>query len=215
MSELVNRDIKAVVFDFDDTLVGTYKPIWNLHRRVAKTEYGIDLDDERLLKYWGQPIHTLTTHYYDTSDTETALEHLKNHAQHFPKETFAGTEPTLRSLKLANKVIGIVTASYDWILRADMEFANIPTELIDYTQTAEDTPVHKPDPRVFDPMLAWMNQKDININEILYVGDGLHDMNAARDAGMHFVGVTTGLTTAAEFKAQGAASISNLSELTT
>ena len=86
-------------------------------------------------------------------------------------------------------------------------------EIIDYTQTADDTLFHKPDPRVFEPAIKWLSQHKIKLNQVLYIGDGLQDMKAALGAGFSFLGVETGLITAKEFRQQKAKSITNLAKL--
>ncbi|WP_414479912.1 HAD family hydrolase, partial [Pseudomonas aeruginosa] len=78
---------------------------------------------------------------------------------------------------------------------------------MDYTQTADDTPFHKPDPRVFEPALTWLETQDVRPEEVYYIGDGLHDMKAALGAGFNFLGVETGLVTAEQFAEHNVISI--------
>lgn len=209
----IPKGIKVVAFDFDDTLVGTHEPIWNLHRHIAKKFYGVQLTDETLKKYWGQPVHTLVHHYYQTDDIDTAIEHLRASSVDFSKRTFRETVPALEKLKAAGYDTALVSASYDWIVRDDMLHAGIPSDLLDYIQTAEFTTVHKPDPLVFEPMLQWTSSNSVLPNEILYIGDGLQDMLAAQGAHLQFLAVTTGLVSAEEFAKQGAKTIKSLAEL--
>lgn len=49
--------------------------------------------------------------------------------------------------------------------------------------------------------------------EVLYVGDGLHDMRGALGAGFNFLGVETGLVTAKQFQMAGALSIPGIEHL--
>jgi HAD superfamily hydrolase (TIGR01549 family) len=209
----VTDDIKAVFFDFDDTLVGTRLPIWDMHRHIAKTYYDIDLSDEKLLEHWGQPIDVLAQHYYQTDDIRKGTNYIMLENANFPKTQFKYTVPILKKLRQAGKKIGIVTASHLDILKLDFINTDFDGKLVDYIQTADDTVVHKPNPAVFDPMIAWSKAHGIKPREILYIGDGLHDMLAAKGAGLHFIGVTTGLTTAADFEANGIESIADLSLL--
>lgn len=213
MSKAVDEHIKAVVFDFDDTLVGTHIPVWKLHRHIAKTHYGVELDDDMIREHWGQPLATLARHYYGTDDVDVAVERIVSETSNFPKEVFPQANLALKRLKENGKLIGIVSASHLSIVRQDMRAAGLDEGSVDYLQTAEDTPVHKPDPAVFDPMFAWAKERGVLPGEILYVGDGLQDMTAAAKAGLHFLGVTTGLVAGEEFAMHGAESIGDLSEL--
>ena len=67
--------------------------------------------------------------------------------------------------------------------------------------------LHKHDPRVFEPALSWLKERSIQPEEVLYVGDSLNDAAAALGAGFSFLGVETGLFTAAQFRKLGHRSI--------
>lgn len=211
MSELIPDSIKLVVFDFDDTLVGTYEPIWRMHRHVAKKYYDIDLSDETILAHWGQPIDVLIRHYYQTDDSATGFKYILAEYSNFPKIKFEHTLPVLKILRESGKKIGIVTASHLSLIEPDFDIIGLTNDMVDYIQTADDTSVHKPDPAVFGPLLKWAKEQRIDKDEILYVGDALHDMRAAIDAGLNFLGVETGLVTAIEFNSYGANNAADLS----
>jgi phosphoglycolate phosphatase-like HAD superfamily hydrolase len=81
--------------------------------------------------------------------------------------------------------------------------AGFPLERLHTLQTSSDTLVHKPDPKVFEPILHALARDGIT-TDILYVGDALMDYYAARDAGLSFIGVTTGSTDERQFRDAGA-----------
>jgi beta-phosphoglucomutase-like phosphatase (HAD superfamily) len=158
MSNLVPDTIKAVVFDFDDTLVGTHIQIWNMHRHIAKKYYDIDLDDETILKHWGQPINVLARHFYQTDDPDQGVAYILAENSNFSKETFKHTISLLKKLRDMGKKTGIVTASHLSLIDTDFMTAGLSKDIVDYIQTADDTDVHKPDPAVFDPLLEWASK---------------------------------------------------------
>lgn len=205
--------IKAVVFDFDDTLIGTHVAIWDLHRHIARSHYNIELDDASIKTHWGRPLPELAKHYYQTDAVEEAITRMMQYQPDFPKTKFEHAEPLIRNLKLSGKIIGIVSATTRPILDKDVELVGLPLDEFDYIQTAEDTEYHKPDPRVFDPLLASVAHIAVYPQNVLYVGDGIQDMYAANAAGLKFMGVTTGIVTADEFAEHGAQSIDDLSQL--
>jgi len=215
MSEYIGEDIKAVLFDFDDTLVGTIKPIWAQHKHVARKFYNIELTDEQLAEHWGKPVPVLARALYETDDAERALANIYSCQWDFPKELYEATIPTLYHLRLTGSLmlLGVVSATTRFIFEHDITLLGIPRDLLNYTQTGDDTPHHKPDPKVFDPTLAWLESVHIRPDEVTYVGDGLLDMNAAVGAGFNFVGVETGLTTAKQFTAAGAVSVPGIASL--
>ncbi|HSD56518.1 MAG TPA: HAD hydrolase-like protein [Candidatus Saccharimonadales bacterium] len=212
-SNHIPEDIKAVFLDHDDTLVGTIEAKWAHHKHVAKKFYGRELTDDDIRPHWGKPLGELVCLLYGTDDGTQAMAHNTATHEAYPKVLFPGTIPTLRRIRAAGLVTGIVTATSSFSFEHDLELHGIPRELVDYTQTEEDTLFHKPDPRVFDPALAWLEGQSISPSEVLYIGDGLHDMKAATGAGFNFLGVETGLVTADNFRQNNIKSIPNIAAL--
>jgi phosphoglycolate phosphatase len=213
MAERAEGDIQAVFFDHDDTLVGTIEAKWAHHKHVARTWYGKELQDDEIREHWGKPFSQLVGLLYGGENPEQAMANNLSCEDDFPKLLFPDTIPTLRRLHAGGKFIGIITATSRYSFEHDLELHGFPRELIDYTQTEDDTAFHKPDPRVFEPAISWLAQRNIEPKQVLYVADGLHDMKAALGAGFNFMGVPTGLVTAAQFQESGAAVITGLSEL--
>jgi phosphoglycolate phosphatase-like HAD superfamily hydrolase len=213
MSERISENIKAVFFDHDDTLVDTIGSKWNQHKFIASKYYGKQLTEDDLREHWGKPLEDLFRLFYDTDDVDQAMEYTKAHHEEFPKPLFPESVPTLRKLHAAGKVVGIITATLRFSFEHDLDLHNFPRDIIDYTQTADDTQYHKPDPRVFDPAKQWLAERSIEPAETLYVGDGLKDMKAALGAGFDFLGVESGLVTAEEFQQHGAESLASIAEV--
>lgn len=213
MNKHIADHIKAVFFDHDDTLVGTIGSKWKQHKHVAKTYYQKDLTDTELKEHWGKPLRELVCLLYGTDDADEAMSHNLAHHEDFPKELFTATIDTLEQLHASGKRIGIITATSRFSFEHDLELHGVPQKLLDYTQTEDDTNYHKPDPRVFEPAVEWLKEQGIKPSEVVYIGDGLHDMRAALGAGFSFLGVETGLVTAEQFKAEGANSIPGIADL--
>lgn len=213
MKDYIADTIKAVLFDHDDTLVETRGPKWEHHRHVARTWYGRELSDEDLREHWGKPLSQMARLLYGTEDIETALARLREVHTDFPKILLAPSIDVLQAVHDSGRKTGIITATNRFNLDHDIASMNFPVEAIDYTQTEEDTPYHKPDSRVFDPAKTWLAEQGISPDETLYIGDGLHDMNAALGAGFHFLGTETGLVDASGFQRAGARSIAHLGML--
>lgn len=213
MSKLIGEHIKVVLLDHDDTLVGTIKAKWAQHKEVARTFYGKDLQDAELAEHWGKPLQELICLLYDTDDAEVAMTNNQSIHQAYPKELFEGTVPALKNLKGANLKLGIITATSRFSFENDLSLNPELKALLDYTQTADDTSFHKPDSRVFDPALEWLDVQQVRPQEVMYVGDGLHDMKAALGAGFSFLGVESGLVTHEQFAQAGATSVPGISHL--
>lgn len=213
MSGHIGNHIKAVLFDHDDTLVGTLEAKSLQHKYVAKTLYGKDLNDSEIREHWGKPLKTLMGLLYETEDIDKAMEYTLQIHQNFPKKLFDDTLKTLKQLRNAGKKIGVITATSRFSFEHDLDQIPGLKRLLDYSQAQEDTPYHKPDPRVFDPVIAWLKKYSIQPHEVIYVGDGLQDMKAALAAGFEFIGVGTGIVNPSEFENEGAKAVKTLGDL--
>jgi phosphoglycolate phosphatase-like HAD superfamily hydrolase len=213
MFERAILDIRATLFDLDDTLVKTAKVKWAHHKAVA-AHYGIELTDETLARYWGMPFDHMIGHLYNHVDTVDNMR-AANRAldPQFPKEIHDDTSEVLGKLALHGIVAGVVTSTNTEFALADLRRLQVPDEAFLFVQGAEATPYHKPDGRVFDPALARLAEVGIRRSEVLYVGDALMDHEAAVHAGIRFVGVATGFVSIEQFQAAGAPAIARLGQL--
>jgi len=213
MSELIDDEVKAVFFDWDDTLVGTIENKWRQHIHVAREFYGRDIDEKELREHWGKPLSELIKALYETEDVEEAIRRTHLVHQDFPKILFDHTLGVVERIRGSGRPVGLVTAHRREGLQYDFDQLGVPSALFDYIQTEDDTPYHKPDPRVFEPTLIWLARNAIAPGEAVYVGDSFTDRDAAVGAGMQFIGVETGLVTAETFQRSGAVAIRSLVEL--
>lgn len=213
MNTHITDSIKVVLFDHDDTLVGTIGTKWAEHKFIAKKYYQKNLTDDEIKLHWGKPLSEMICLLYGTDDVEQALAYNVTHHTEFEKELFTATIPTLEHLKASGLKLGIITATSRYSFEHDLDHHKVPRNLLDYTQTADDTSFHKPNPKVFEPAKQWLAAQNIEPNQVLYIGDGLHDMKAALGAGFNFLGVETGLVGAEEFKSANARSIKSIKDL--
>ncbi len=209
----MQNEIKAVIFDHDDTLVESRKPKWDQHKHVAKTHYNRELTDEFIGLHYGKPFAEFVKILYDTDDSDQAFEYIALYRKEFPKVIYPETLSTLRALKDMGMLTGVVTATTREGLTYDHKTMGITADLIDYTQTADESDFHKPDPRVFDSAKNWLSERGVKPQEVVYVGDALHDMRAAVDAGFNFVGVETGMVTGEVFLQNGVKSVAGVANI--
>lgn len=205
---------KAILFDFDETLVEAMGVKWKQHQETARKFYNHELTEETIRQYWGMPFEPMIELFYDKKDT---VENMKNNYHsldsEYPKYPFADTVPVLTHLHSFEYWTGIITSMTRDSVVKDMIETGMPYELFDLIQGSTDSPYHKPDPRVFDQALALLKEKHITPKETLYVGDDIRDMQAARGAGIQFIAIPNGLTSKETFIKNGARCISTLLEL--
>jgi HAD superfamily hydrolase (TIGR01549 family) len=208
-----DNSMKVVLFDHDDTLVSTIRAKWAQHKYVAKKFYGKELCDDEIRLHWGKPLTVLIKNLYETDNIDMAMSYNLATREKFPKSVFEDTLDTLATLQKLGLKLGLVTATTLSSLEHDLKTLKIPKDLFQYIQTEDDTVVHKPDPRVFDPMLRWLSAQNIQPSEVVYVGDAITDMKAALGAGFSFIGVCTGLISSEEFTRQNVQSVQRLGDL--
>ncbi len=195
--------IKAVLFDFDDTLVRTYKTAIRHFEHIAKT-MGIKIPDERdMRRQWGKSWGEFVQKLWPKTDPDvfarmfgSVLKRLDGFQQ------VDGVSGTLRKLS-DSYVLGIVSSRERISLPIMAEHANIDMGLFRHVVTWNDVEHYKPDPRVFDGIIGKLEGQGISRQEVVYIGDNLVDLNAARGAGLHFLAVTTGVTGREEFIKEG------------
>ncbi|MFI2609397.1 HAD family hydrolase [Kitasatospora sp. NPDC018619] len=199
------RGPRAVLFDLDDTLVVTAEVKWAHHKAVARRFYGIDLTDEELRLHWGKPFDLMIRALYRDSDTvERMREANLSLEEEFLKRPLPGAVEVVHELWNRGLDVGVVTSTNRLSALRDVERIGVPTDRLALLQGADDSPHHKPDPRVFDAALATLGARGIAARDVWYVGDALIDHAAATGAGLRFVGVATGFCRREDFVRAGA-----------
>lgn len=191
---MISEKHSVVAFDFDDTLVATIKNVWQQHKHVALTEFGVEISDDDMRRVWGRPFHEMVEDLYGHPFAKVE-PHLLREKPNFPKEIFPESKGLLSKLRAAGKIVALVTSTNTRSLAGDFIHNAIDSATFDHVFTIDDCEYHKPDKRVFDPLLANGYTPD----EIVYVGDAPTDFYAARDAGFDFIGVATGLLSVEDF----------------
>ncbi len=210
-----SKKYKAVIFDFDETLVESRLVKWAQHKFVAKKHFNIDLTDEKILKHWGKPIHILAAEIYEHSDSwDNIHKILRSTKKDFPKKLYKNTIDTVNKIHDMGLRMGILSAATKIDVEEDLVKLGFPIGKIDAVQGAEGSEFHKPDPKVFLPILADFEKAGIKKEEIVYVGDSVDDYHAATGAGLGFIAITNGLYNEEEFKKLGASVIiSNIKDV--
>jgi len=150
--------------------------------------------------------------FNNVESVDEIIKKYKSIVQQFKNEAYPDTLPTLEKLFPLYKVCILSSAAQSLVLY-DMETARFPLKQFTYIQSVEDTNVHKPDPKVFDPTIHVLRNHAISTREILYVGDMISDFNAATGAGLHFRGLANRTISLNEFEKVGAKTIISIREL--
>lgn len=205
--------IKGIIFDYDDTLIMTSEAKFAAHKFTAKKFYNIDLTDTDIKKVWGIPFTQFIKKLYrEVESVEKILEKYYTVGEQFPIRAYKDSKKTIKQLK-KHFHLGIVTAANSKLVKESMKTSDLDETDFLYIQTEEDTTIHKPDPKVYDPILRKFKQDNIEKHELICVGDHLFDYHAAKGAGIDFYGIADRTTSKKEFDKLGVKTIRVISDL--
>jgi phosphoglycolate phosphatase len=210
-----SQHVRAIVFDYDDTLVQTKRTKYQAIQALGERYYSLAITPAMIDAHWGSPHTEFYAQLFKGVETNltTLLDRRYLLSTEFPNLAYEDAKPVLEYL-IRKYPVGIVTASGREMLESELPYLDLPTQQLVFVQTSEDTPYYKPDPRVFDLTKAQLHSLGVGPTEILYVGDSLKDLHAARGAQFQFVGIAHNTTSPSEFEAEGANWVTTLNALT-
>ena len=168
-------DYRLYLFDFDYTLVNSEPAIVKcFHITLQKLGYP-DVPDERIKKTIGLPMVEAVKRIVGTADdaeAERFVDAYRPEADRYmtPGTTFfPGAVETLRAIKATGAKVGIISNKTHRRIQEKFDVDHVP-ELIDLAK-----------------------------DDVLYTGDSYIDAETARNAGVDFLAITTGTTSAETF----------------
>lgn len=197
----MDREVRAVIFDFDYTLVDSSRGVVacvshalaGLGLLPATPEAicrTIGLSLEETLVALGGEVERPRAAEFTRLFVERANEVMVPLTRLFP-----GVPGLLTALRAAGLRLGIVSNKFRYriedTLRRDGLFG-----VVDTIVGSEDIATQKPDP---EGLLLAARRVGAELAEVLYAGDSVIDAEAARRAGIAFVGVLSGTTPAEAF----------------
>lgn len=187
------QSMRAMLFDFDGTIVDTYDLILASFHHAVQDVLGKDYPDEVLMRKVGQP---LATQMWDFTDDESVHDELcRSYRAHNALvhddmiALFPGVEETLSKLDERGIACGIVTSK-----RHEAAVAGLRRIGLDGAFSiligSDDHPEHKPDP---GPVAFAARSLGFDPGQCAYVGDSPFDMQAGLGAGCYTVAVSWGM----------------------
>ena len=188
------KNYDAYIFDFDYTLADATEPVVQSFLYALEKMNLKKSSRQDIINTIGIPIgesYTILT----GDDSEEGIALFKKYQKEksdeitVPNTVFIGdAKEVLQTLKNRGKKIGIVSSR--WGQRINDIFENLNSrELIDFIIGTEHVENYKPNPEGLFKMIDMMEAKNP-----LYIGDSYIDAEAAQNAKIDFVGVTTGTT---------------------
>lgn len=184
--------IKAVLFDFDGTLIDTNELIFESYRIAFRTVLNREIDMDEILTLYGKPLFPSLIQYGEAGRRLYDVYREFNEKNHdFIAKPFDGVYDGVKLLRDNGFTIGIVTSKRLHLVRRGIEKILNMDGMFDIIVTPDDTQKTKPDP---EPILYACEKLNISPNETVYVGDSVFDMQAGAAAGAKLCAVKYSVT---------------------
>ncbi|HHW93661.1 MAG TPA: HAD-IA family hydrolase [Clostridiaceae bacterium] len=181
--------VSTVLFDLDGTLFNTIPLILATNRHTCEKVLGWAPPDKEILATIGEPLMTALKRYSAEKSHELFREYVEWSAQRTTTHVgiFLDVIPMIERLRREGFKTGVVTSR-----RGESTITHLETfemmHLFDVIVSVDDTEEHKPLPA---PLLCAMERLGLDTpKHFLYVGDTIHDLECARNAGMYFAAVS-------------------------
>ena len=190
-----------VLFDLDGTLVDTRSAILGAYISAIQTAVGYEIQPDQdhvddILRR--RPIEYFAQHYPPFAETMEDL-----YAKNYRSDNvviYQGIAELLGDL-VKHEAVGIVSNKGRNRIHSDLRHVGLDPSMFGVIVGAEDTPDRKPHPA---PILKALSLNGISPRISTYVGDGPHDMAAAKAAGVRAIGVVWGYYPAHNLRTAGA-----------
>lgn len=190
MTETVPRIDKysLILFDLDGTLADTHQLIFDSFNFVLRKYKSIEMTPKQILSYFGPPEEVCIRNMFGTDDFENIWnDFIGYYSSHLNESTvFDGVRELLRTLKSAEKLVGVFTAKGTRTAELTLGFHNL-RHLFDIVVTGSLVKNHKPDPEGVNLALKKLS---ISPSKTIVIGDSPSDYKAATSAGTDFIAVT-------------------------
>lgn len=171
--------IKAVLFDFDGTLLNTNELIFTSYEYAFQTVLGRSITDEEIHNLYGKPLYSSLAAYGEHQDElyRVYREFNESHHDELVKK-FDGAAEGVRKLKEHGYLTSIVTSKRKCTLEMGIKILGLD-DCFDVLITPENTTLHKPNP---EPVLKACELLNVSPTEAIMIGDSIFDFQCALNA---------------------------------
>jgi len=185
--------IKAVLFDFDGTLIDTNKLIFESYRKAYREVLNKEMTMEEILFLYGKPLHSSLIEQFGSEIGEKMYSVYRkyNEDNHdILAKGFLGASEGVRTIHKMGLKIGIVTSKRLHMVERGLKIMGL-NGIFDVIITPDDTKKTKPDP---EPVLCGCTKLGVKPSEAIYVGDSIFDMQSGKSAGTKLCAVKYTIT---------------------
>ncbi|MGF6352426.1 HAD superfamily hydrolase (TIGR01509 family) [Paenibacillus sp. 4624] len=195
--------IKALIFDFDGTIIDT-ETAWYIAFRDAYKEHGVDLTLEMYSECIGTSLKTFNPYEYLITDLNLPIDRdafresiQLQHAALMNKEKVRpGIQEYLEQASKAGIKLAVASSSKREWVEQHLEQLKLK-DYFEVIRTADDVANVKPDPELYNHALEALG---VTPDEAVAIEDSPNGARAAAAAGMHCVVISNTITGTLEFE---------------
>ncbi|MFO7317778.1 MAG: pyrophosphatase PpaX [Bacilli bacterium] len=179
--------MKALLFDFDGTLLNTNELIIRTFMHVLNDKFPGQYSPQDCIKFIGPSLKETFEQITPNEVDEMIAKYREwNHAYHdqYVKE-FDGVNETLEQLKQEGHKLAIVSTKKKETIERGLKLMKAE-HYFDFWIGLEDVSKVKPDP---EPVLLALDRLKVPKEKALMIGDNYHDILAGKNAGVKTAGV--------------------------
>jgi len=177
--------MRAVLWDLDGVLIDSYEVWFHLLNETSRAFGGIEVSREVMRDGWGQGVEADVRRFFPhktVAETEAYYHaHFMEHADHLRVD--ADASRVIDELRRRGFSQALITNTPSPLAREILEKAGLELEAV---VGGTDVPEAKPAP---DIVVEACRRLGASAAEAFVVGDSRYDRDAARGAGVRFVGV--------------------------
>jgi len=191
--------IKAIIFDVDNTLINTGRISTRAYIETAKQLGLKQVPAREIRKMFGIPSRIIIKKFWPKIDIKKfqRIEHQKILAKKVKE--IPGAKQVVKQL-YKKYTLGLLSSKTRILMYPHLKQINLSEKFFKFIYSSDDLRYHKPNPKVFSKAFKELNFKR---NEILYIGDSIHDFKATKKANLNFIAVLTGTYKKRDFRKIG------------
>ncbi|MDO5734339.1 MAG: HAD-IA family hydrolase [Eubacteriales bacterium] len=176
------KNLKAILFDFDGTLMDTIPLIVESYQYVYRKYCNREVSRAEIVAGIGLPLESIFAAEGEERAKELLTAYLDYNRPRLATGVgiYLGIGPMLEALAELDLALGIVTAKRGSDLAPTLEAFDLK-KYFDVIVSKFDTTEHKPNPAPLN--LAMEKLGLTKAEEILYIGDAVYDIQAAKNGG--------------------------------
>lgn len=194
---MINK--KVVLFDIDGTLLDSIGLLLDCFEKTFKEIGGDFPGKEKLKSLIGCDLHDIFRTFLEDSEVIRAVQVFRSFYVKYQEKginLIPRSYEIIKKLNKADKQLGAVTMKLSRFARPLFKDLKID-KYFDIIVGAEDVNFGKPHP---EGIFKAMNYFDARLDQVVFIGDSLHDAEAAKAGDVDFLAVLTGGATKKDFE---------------